>query len=149
MWRLTPSYPRLTPSCPTDACLVIADYRIGKVTLCPFCSGIDAGFWAINRAWVRAGLFGGGFGILLDDGADANIYFFGIKFTVSRISLEFKIDATFRNPIMEGVTKIANKVAHYCSLHCTHYCLLQCIHHCLLLSLYTTACYTIHTTPHE
>ena len=78
--------------------------------MCPFCSGLDAGFWAINRAWVRIGLFGGGFGVLIDDGADQNVYFLGAQLIVSRISIEFKIDATYRNAIMEGLTRVLTKV---------------------------------------
>ena len=50
---------------------------------------------------------------MIDDGADQNIYFNGVKFTVSRISVEFKLDATFRNNIMEGLMKLTNKVATF------------------------------------
>ena len=51
-----------------------------------------------------------GFGVLIDNGADQNVYFLGVKFSVSRISVEFKWDATFRNKIMEGFAKFTNKV---------------------------------------
>ena len=34
-----------------------------------YCTGFEWSVWATNKAWLRLGLFGGGFGIDLDNGA--------------------------------------------------------------------------------
>ena len=51
-----------------------------------------------NRVWARAGLFGAGFGVDLEDRVLTEIFAFGGKLTLVDAELRFKFDASFKMP---------------------------------------------------
>ena len=74
----------------------------------PFTSGLSVNAWAVNRAWARAGLLGGGFGVSFDNGAEALGYLLGLRISILRVSIEFKLDVTYRVDVPAGLTKTIN-----------------------------------------
>ena len=75
-----------------------------------FRSGLTARAWAVNRAWIRVGLFGGGFGVLLDNGAEAVGYLLGLRIPILEISMAFQFDATYRVNVPAGLLRAVNTV---------------------------------------
>ena len=49
-----------------------------------------------NGAWLRLGLFGGGFGFHADNWADASCELGPLKYTLFKVVVQFKFDATYR-----------------------------------------------------
>jgi hypothetical protein len=64
-----------------------------------------------NSAWARMGLFGGGFGVDMDNYVEAGGFFMGSTFSMFHIELALKVDATFRNPLAEDLAELAADVA--------------------------------------
>ena len=60
--------------------------------------------------WLRVGLFGGGFGITLDNRAEARAYVLSLDVSIFLAILEFKIDMTYRVDIPGGVLKVASQI---------------------------------------
>ena len=78
-------------------------------------AGADAIVSLNNRAWLRVGLFGGGFGIHLDNFADASGYLVILEVAIFKAQLVFKYDATYRIDIpanlLNGVNSALGAVA--------------------------------------
>ena len=59
-----------------------------------------------NSAWGRLGLFGGGFGVNMDNGLNAGGNVMGNNYEMFGIDLAMRLDATFRNPIAEDLANM-------------------------------------------
>ena len=71
--------------------------------------GIGAGAMlrVANSAWLRLGVFEGGWGINLDNNARAFVLLLKKEIDIFRATLEFKVDMTYRVPVPAGVLNLA------------------------------------------
>ena len=88
------------------------NFQVGDPQLLGSFGGAGAGALArvANGAWLRVGLFGGGFGVELDNRAEAGAYLATLQVSLFFAVLEFKLDMTYRVDIPAGVTKFVNTV---------------------------------------
>ena len=73
-------------------------------------AGAGAMVRVANSAWLRVGLFGGGFGLSLDNRAEAGAYLVNLNVELFKAVLEFKVDMTYKVPIPQGVLNLAEDI---------------------------------------
>lgn len=63
-----------------------------------------------NSAWLRIGLFGGGWRVDLDNRVEAAAYLFTTELVLFRAALEFGMVHTYRNDVPDDVVALAQSV---------------------------------------
>jgi hypothetical protein len=84
-------------------------------------AGAGAMVRVANHAWLRVGLFGGGFGISLDNRAEAGAYLVSLKAELFKAILEFNLALTYRIDPGDGLLDLAQDLVGFANTAITKF----------------------------
>ena len=73
-------------------------------------AGIEISATSNNMAWLRVGLFGGGFGLDLDNRGYAGAFLISLEIPIIDAGVQFKLDASYRVDIPADVLNVVDKI---------------------------------------